>query len=113
RQTWLIDHGAALYFHHSWPSRAPGPQRFASQPLRGGADGHVLGALASDLPEAHAELAPKLTPELVSEVLDQVPDEWFETADHLPDAAAVRTAYRDHLLARVLTPHVWLPGGAA
>ena len=43
----------------------------------------------------------------------QVPDEWLEPTDHLPDARSVRTAYRDHLLARVLTPHVWLPGGAA
>ena len=42
-----------------------------------------------------------------------MPDDWLETTDHLPDAAAVRTVYRDHLLARVLTPHVWLPRGAA
>jgi hypothetical protein len=31
RQTYAIDHGAALYFHHSWPSRPPSPERFASQ----------------------------------------------------------------------------------
>lgn len=113
RQTWLIDHGAALYFHHSWPSRAPDPQRFADQPFRVGADDHVLGGVASDLTGAHAALAPQVTPELVAEVLDQVPDEWLEPTDHLPDARSVRTAYRHHLLARVLTPQVWLPGGAA
>jgi hypothetical protein len=113
RGTWLIDHGAALYFHHSWPGRAPDAERFAQQPFRVGAQDHVLGALATDLPGAHADLAPLVTTELVRDVLDQVPEEWLETTDHLPDAPAVRTAYRDHLLARVRTPHVWLPGGAA
>ena len=29
RRTWAIDHGAALYVHHSWPQRAPDPDRFA------------------------------------------------------------------------------------
>ncbi len=113
RRTWLIDHGAALYFHHSWPSRAPDAERFARQPFRVGADDHVLGAIATDLPGAHADLAPRVDADLVGEVLAQVPDGWLETTDHLPDPAAVRTAYLEHLLARVATPQVWLPGGAA
>nr|WP_306239415.1 HipA family kinase [Ornithinimicrobium cryptoxanthini] len=110
RQTWLIDHGAALYFHHSWPSRAPDPQRFVRQPFM--ADEHVLRAIATDLAGAHAALAPRITTDLVADVLDLVPDEWLETTDHLPDARSVRAAYADHLLARVETPQVWLPGGA-
>jgi hypothetical protein len=113
RRTWLIDHGAALYFHHSWPNRAPDAGRFADQPFRVGADDHVLGALATDLSGAHDALAPLVTPDLLVEVLDQVPEEWLETTADLPDAAVVRTAYLDHLLARVRTPQVWLPGGAA
>lgn len=113
RRTWLIDHGAALWFHHSWPSRTPDAERFAQQPFRVGADDHVLGAVATDLPGTHADLAPLVTADLVGDVLDQVPDEWLETTDHLPDPPAVRTAYLEHLLARVRTPQVWLPGGAA
>ena len=31
-QTWAIDHGAALYFHHSWPGRGADPSRFARPP---------------------------------------------------------------------------------
>ena len=110
RRTWLIDHGAALYFHHSWPSRAPDPQRFARQPFT--ADEHVLRAIATDLADAHTALAPRITTHLVADVLDLVPDEWLETTDHLPDAPSVRAAYAEHLLARVETPQVWLPGGA-
>ena len=32
-RTWAIDHGAALWFHHSWPSRPPDAGRFAAQPF--------------------------------------------------------------------------------
>lgn len=113
RQTWLIDHGAALYFHHSWPGRAPDAERFAEQPFRVGADDHVLGSLATDLAGAHAALAPLVTADLVADVLDQVPEEWLEPTEHLPDAVAVRAAYLEHLLARVRTPHVWLQGAPA
>ncbi|WP_109471394.1 HipA family kinase [Ornithinimicrobium cavernae] len=111
RETWLIDHGAALYFHHAWPSKEPNSERFAQQPFR--ADDHVLGGIATDLAGAHAALAPLVTAELVGEVLDKVPDEWLETTDHLPDAPAVRAAYSAHLLGRVATPQAWLPGGAS
>ncbi|QDO88796.1 aminotransferase class I and II [Ornithinimicrobium ciconiae] len=111
RQTWLIDHGAALYFHHSWPSKEPNPERFAAQPFR--ADDHVLAGVATDLAGAHASLAPQVTGDLVDQVLDLVPVEWLETTDHLPDAQTVRAAYKAHLLARVQQPQAWLPGGGA
>nr|WP_281497416.1 HipA family kinase [Ornithinimicrobium sp. F0845] len=111
RETWLIDHGAALYFHHSWPSKAPNPERFAQQAYR--ADDHVLGGVADDLPAAHAELSARVTPDLVGEVLDQVPEDWLETTTELTDAQAVRTAYCEHLRARLDNPGAWLPGGGS
>ena len=46
-RTWAIDHGAALYFHHSWPSRGPSPERFAAQPFD--ASRHVLRDVAGDV----------------------------------------------------------------
>ncbi len=58
-RTWAIDHGAALYFHHSWPSRAPSPERFAAQPFD--ASRHVLGDLIGDVAGRHDELASCLT----------------------------------------------------
>ena len=109
RETWLIDHGAALYFHHSWPSREPSAQRFANQPFP--AHDHVLGEVATDLTGAHEQLARQITPGLVDEVLDQVPGGWLEPTTDLPDAPAVRSAYREHLLARAESPQAWLPGG--
>ncbi len=109
RRTWLIDHGAALYFHHSWPSREPDPARFAAQPwtVR-----HVLQSLPEDLgtavAHAHDDLAARAA-EAVGGALAQVPDEWLEPNPWLPDPAAARTAYAEHLAARLAAPDAWLP----
>jgi hypothetical protein len=110
REPWLIDHGAALYFHHGWPSRGADPARFAAQAYD--ADQHVLRDVASDVRAAHERLAPQVTDALLRDVTAAVPDEWLEPAPGLDDAEAVRAAYRDHLLARVANPAAWLPGGA-
>lgn len=111
RRTWLIDHGAALYFHHSWPSRAPNPQRFAAQ--RFDASGHVLGELATGVAAAHERLSAQVDAALVDEVLALVPEEWLEPTEQLSDAAAVRAAYSEHLLTRLAHPQAWLPGGVS
>jgi len=110
-QTWAIDHGAALYFHHSWPNRGSDPARFASQPFD--ASKHVLRDIADDLAPLHESLAGIVRDSLGNGVLAQVPDEWLEATDVMPDPEAVRTAYRLSLLARLDNPSVWLPTGAA
>lgn len=111
RQTWLIDHGAALYFHHGWPSRTPDAARFVTQPYD--PSGHVLRGVAGDVGMAHQQASGQLSPELLTEVLDLVPEVWLEPTAALPDADAVRAAYVDHLAARLADPAAWLPGGAA
>ena len=109
-EPWCIDHGAALYFHHQWPSRGPDPQRFAAQPFD--ASKHVLADVAGDVRGAHERLAPLVTAALLDDVTAQVPDAWLEPAPGLDTPAAVRTAYAEHLLAR-LGSSAWLPGGTA
>jgi len=111
QEPWLIDHGAALYFHHSWPNRGVDPTRFAGQPFD--ASAHVLRDVASSPAAAHDRLAGKVTGSLLDEVTGAVPDEWLQPAPGLPDPSAVRTAYREHLLARLENPGAWLPGGRA
>ena len=66
---WLIDHGAALYFHHDWSRAAPDKPFDARQ--------HVVKDRAKRLAEAHERLAPKITEELLAEVTGDVPPEWF------------------------------------
>ncbi|MFC7492386.1 MULTISPECIES: HipA family kinase [unclassified Knoellia] len=105
RQVWAIDHGAAIWFHHSWPSRGADASRFASQPFD--ASEHVLGDVAGDLAAAHARACAIVTPGLLAEVVGLVPTEWLEPAPGLDDAAAVRTAYVDHLTRRLENATVW------
>ena len=52
---WAIDHGACLYFHHSWSGGVGAPERFAVQPYD--ASTHVLRAYADGVAAADAELA--------------------------------------------------------
>jgi hypothetical protein len=108
-RTWAIDHGAALYFHHSWPRQAPDPERFAKQAYD--ASQHVLAEVADSPGAAHGRLAPQVTDVLIDEVVAEIPEEWLEPTDHLPGPAAARGAYREHLRARVAEPGAWLPGG--
>ena len=109
-RTWAIDHGAALYFHHSWPSHGANPMdttRFAGQRFDAGK--HVLRDVADDLAPLHDDLAAVVRAGLVDSALGQVPDEWLEPTDALPDPEVVRTAYRLNLLARLDNPSSWLP----
>jgi len=105
---WLIDHGAALYFHHSWPSRAPDPGRFAAQPFD--PSKHVLADIGEPIAAVHDRARSLLTPDVLTEVVGPVPDEWLETTEALPTAEAVRTAYVDFLSARLASGESWLGG---
>lgn len=110
RRPWLIDHGAALYFHHGWPSRAPNAQRFAA--ARFDADRHLLRAQAGDPGSRHEEFAAALDDATLVRVVEMVPDAWLEPTEQLADADAVRAAYIEHLRARLDSPGAWLPGPA-
>ncbi|PRY54888.1 hypothetical protein BCF74_12363 [Knoellia remsis] len=105
RQVWAIDHGAAIFFHHSWPSRGADAGRFAGQPFD--LSEHVLRDVAGDLSAAHERAVAVLTPEVIAEVVGLVPDEWLEAAPGLDDPDAVRTAYVDHLVRRLENAPAW------
>ncbi len=108
RTPYVIDHGAALYFHHAWPTKGVDAARFAGQ--RYDASAHVLLDVAGDVAGAHERLAPMLTDRLLTDVVALVPDEWLEQAPGLAEPADVRGAYVEHLRARLNRPDAWLPG---
>ncbi|GAB3583744.1 HipA family kinase [Calidifontibacter terrae] len=109
--TWAIDHGAALYFHHSWPSRTPDPQRFVAQAFD--ADTHVLRPVATDLGGVQQRATEVLTEQALADILADVPDEWLEPTDAMTTPDAVREMYVRFLRARLANPAAWLPGGVA
>jgi hypothetical protein len=102
-KVWLIDHGAALYFHHSWSD-----WRRASQRTFAAAREHVLLPQACDVREADAELAPKLDPGNLRSVLNLIPAQWLAEEPGFEDAAAVREAYLEYLSVRLEEPREWV-----
>ncbi len=108
---WAIDHGACLYFHHSWSGGLGSPERFARQPYD--ASDHVLAAYRGGVSAADAELAPQVTRDLLGDVVSQVPEGWLEPVPGTESPDALRAAYVDFLHARVSGDRDWLPLEAA
>ena len=106
---WVIDHGAALYFHHGWSGGITEAGRFARQPWN--ADDHVLARQAGHLPAVDDEVSALLGRTTFAETLAEVPDSWLEPVPGAPTPAAVREAYVEFLVARLSTRQ-WLPSAA-
>jgi HipA-like protein len=96
RKLRLIDHGAALYFHHGWD----GSSDSAGSPFKMIKD-HVLLPWAADLPAADAALSARLDQALLHRIVAQVPDSWLASADSFAEPAAQRAAYVEYLLRRL------------
>jgi hypothetical protein len=94
-QIWLIDHGAALYFHHG-DARPAEHARGAFAPSRD----HVLLPFAGSIREADARLAPQVTRALLEEVAAAVPEAWLDGGD--------ARVYVDYLWARVEQPRAFV-----
>ncbi|SOD14503.1 HipA family kinase [Pedobacter xixiisoli] len=73
KELWLIDHGASLYFHHSWQNW----EEQAKRPFVLVKD-HVLLPQASEIAAVDAELKAILTPQLIDNILALIPDEWLD-----------------------------------
>jgi hypothetical protein len=72
KELWLIDHGAALYFHHSmekWEEQAKRPFVQIKD--------HVLLKKASELEIVDKEFKAILTPERINAIVSIIPDEWL------------------------------------
>ncbi len=101
---WVIDHGAALYFHHAWAGGLTDPARFAHQPWS--TDGHVMAGYVDALGPVADELADLVTDEVLEQITARVPDEWLVGP---VDPEGLRAAYRSFLRARLDGGQAWLP----
>ncbi|RYD71131.1 MAG: aminotransferase class I and II, partial [Sphingobacteriales bacterium] len=73
KELWLIDHGAAFYFHHSWQDldnqyKKPFPQ----------IKDHVLLPFATKLMEVDAEMKEIFDLGKIKDIVQLVPDEWLQ-----------------------------------
>jgi hypothetical protein len=103
---WVIDHGAALYFHHAWGGGITDPARFAAQPWD--VADHVFASRVGGLAAVDAEAGDLFGREAFAEVLADVPDAWLEPVPGAETPDALRAAYVDFLAARLGTRQ-WLP----
>lgn len=101
RKVYLIDHGAALYFHHNWETmgeKAESPFREIGQ--------HVLLRWAKGMEQAAAAAHARLGREVFRAILAQVPDAWLE-ADGTAAAAEKRQAYEEFFVRRLKASRVF------
>jgi len=94
KELWLIDHGAALYVHHTGPQWV----QSATRPFPSVKD-HVLLPQATTLAAADAEGCARLTPAVLAGIIAAIPDEWLQEPDLSP--AQQRANYQQFLEARL------------
>lgn len=98
KELWLIDHGAALYFHHSWSNW----QEKATLPFLHVKD-HVLLPQASELHKINQAFSSLLTHKKIDEIVALIPDEWLTREEIFATPAEHRNAYAQYL--KIRTAH--------
>ena len=99
RRLWLIDHGAALYFHHSWTDmdqRSKDPFTRIKE--------HILLPFAETLEKADQEMSAAITQNVIRSVVELIPDEWMNDNSRFSTTAENRQAYVEYLTKRLEAP---------
>lgn len=99
RRLWLIDHGAALYFHHAWSDmdqRSKDPFSRIKE--------HILLPFAETLKLADEVMPPLITEEVLSGIVDLVPEDWMKDNSPFSTTAENRRAYVEYLTRRREAP---------
>ena len=103
KELWLIDHGASLYFHHSWNNwmeQAVKPFALAGN--------HVLLPQASMLTEVDQELKTLLTPQTIKNIVSLIPDDWLMIDAPFETPALHREAYVQFLETRLAHSEIFV-----
>ncbi len=95
KELWLIDHGAALYFHHSWTD----PVLQAKKPFVMIKD-HVLLPAASQLKEVNEAFKNLVTKEKVEAIVQLIPADFLQWEEGLP-AEEIQKGYVNFITARL------------
>jgi hypothetical protein len=103
KELWLIDHGAALYFHHAtqnWEEQARRP----FVPVKD----HVLLPWATELEAVDAACRAHLSPERIRSIVALVPDEWLTDASSPESADERRQVYVQFLETRIAHSEIFV-----
>lgn len=99
KELWLIDHGASLYFHHSWVNW----EKYALSPFSQIKD-HVLLPYASVLDEVDTEFSKILTVDKIQEIINLLPDDWLTWED----PQEIRSTYINFLTERIQNSEIFI-----
>jgi hypothetical protein len=97
---YLIDHGAALTFHHNWSGASTSSGYDARE--------HALLGCSPDLDAADAALAPRVTDGMLAAAVAEVPEEWLLDEPGFAGVAALRSAYVARMAERLARRADWL-----
>ncbi len=103
RRLWLIDHGASLYFHHTWDNylgKSKEPFKLIND--------HVLLKSANNLREADEEISSKLNTDTIKNIINTIPDEWLNGDQVFKSPEENRNAYFNYLTKRLERPHLFI-----
>lgn len=103
KELWLIDHGAALYFHHSWQQW----EEQAKKPFAMIKD-HVLLPYASELEKVNDEFRKLLTPEKIRKIVDLLPVDWLITWSSGETPEQIRDIYYNFLTTRLASSEIFV-----
>jgi hypothetical protein len=102
KELWLIDHGASLYFHHTWTNWEEQSKRPFLQ-----VKDHVLLPYATELEKADEVFRLILTNEKIKAIIDLIPEEWL-VMESYPDVHENREVYEQFLINRVALSGVFI-----
>jgi hypothetical protein len=103
RELWLIDHGATLYFHHSWTNweqQALNPFPYSKE--------HVLLPFADQLEEADKACKLILTDEIIREIANLIPDDWANWNENGETPKDIKEIYYQFLTERLKHSEIFL-----
>lgn len=103
KELWLIDHGAAFYFHHSWDNWKDN----ALTPFSLIKD-HVLLPKATRLEDVNNEFSSKLNDTVLREIVNQIPEDWLLWEDQAITPTEIKEVYFQFLSIRLANASVFL-----
>jgi hypothetical protein len=103
KELWLIDHGAALYFHHSW-------DKWEQQALRPFVQikDHVLLPWATALETVDQQFRNILTRDLIDAIVQLIPAGWLMIGSPFDSVDAHRGAYSHFLNTRIANSNIFV-----
>lgn len=103
KELWLIDHGASLYFHHSWDNW----EELVAKPFVQIKD-HVLLNKASQVRTIDQHYRTVFNEDNIASVLQAIPDEWLQEEGRGLSADEVRNVYLKFLMGRLSQSDIFI-----